>query len=309
MHVITKVGSVELALKDGPRRKDMEMYADAMKAANIPFERVDGPEVMRRWPQMRFEEEVDALIQDDTGIADANKGNAAHVGMARFYGATIQDHCPVSGIHPFEGGVEVRANGTTYTCRRLVVTAGAWTDKVLAYVGASLGISVTQEQVTYWATPNLKDFSIGRFPIFIWHDADLIYGFPIYGEVGTKAAIDASGPIVTTDTRTYEEDEERVRRVEDWLKVHIPGFLGPKLYTKACLYDMPRDRNFVVDTLPEHPQIVVCSGAGHAYKFASLLGKILSELAIDGKSQYPIEPFTMRRPACTDPNYPIEFHL
>jgi len=38
-----------------------------------PYERVDGAEVMRRWPQMRFDEQVDALIQADTGIAEANK--------------------------------------------------------------------------------------------------------------------------------------------------------------------------------------------------------------------------------------------
>jgi len=124
-----------------------------------------------------------------------------------------------------------------------------------------------------------------------------------------KAAMDAAGPIVTTDSRTYEEDAERVRRVETWLTKHIPGFLGPKLYTKTCLYDMPRDRNFVIDALPDHPQILVCNGAGHAYKFASLLGKVLSELAIDGRTDSPIAPFTIRRPAITDPGYPVAFHL
>jgi sarcosine oxidase len=109
--------------------------------------------------------------------------------------------------------------------------------------------------------------------------------------------------------RTLDEDAERVRRVEAWLAKHIPGFLGPKLYTKTCLYDMPRDRNFVVDVLPDHPQILVCNGAGHAYKFASLLGRILSELAIDGRTDYPIAPFTIRRSAITDPDYPPAFHL
>jgi sarcosine oxidase len=97
--------------------------------------------------------------------------------------------------------------------------------------------------------------------------------------------------------------------VEDWLKDYIPNFLGPKLYTKTCLYDMPRDRNFVIDALPQHPQILVCCGAGHAYKFASLLGKILSELAIDGRAQYSIEPFTINRPAITDPNFQAVFHI
>jgi sarcosine oxidase len=309
VRVVTRTGSVELALKYGPHQRDIETYAHAMDAAGIAYERVDGDEVMRRWPQFRLDEEVDGLIQPDTGIADANKGNAAHVALARAHGATILEHCPVRALRPVAGGVEVETEEATFTCRRLIVTAGAWVDQVLAGLGVSLGITVTQEQVTYWATPNLRDFAVGRFPIFIWHDEDLIYGFPVYGEVGTKAAIDASGPVVTTDTRTYEEDAERVRRVEAWLTKHIPGFLGPKLYTKTCLYDMPRDRNFVVDTLPNHPQILVCNGAGHAYKFASLLGKIVSELAIDGRTGYPIAPFTLRRPAITDPDYRPAFHL
>jgi sarcosine oxidase len=54
--------------------------------------------------------------------------------------------------------------------------------------------------------------------------------------------------------------------------------------------------------LPGHPQIILCCGAGHAFKFASLFGKILSELAIDGQTQYPIESMTWHRPAVTDPD-------
>jgi monomeric sarcosine oxidase len=309
VRIVTNTGSVEVALRDSPSRREIDIYADAMDAASIPYDRVDGAEVMRRWPQFRFDAPVDALIQNDTGIADANKGNAAHVALARGYGATVRDQCPVTGVRPFEGGVEVATEDATYTCRKLVVTAGAWTDKVLAWVGASLRVSVSQEQVTYFATPNLRDFAVGQFPIFIWHGAEVIYGFPVYGEVATKAAIDASGPIVTTDTRTYEADEVRVQRVEAWLQQYIPGFLGPKLYTKTCLYAMPPDRNFVIDTLPGYPQIAVCCGAGHAYKFASLLGKILSQLAIDGASTYPIAPFTMQRPAVMDPNFQPQFHI
>lgn len=309
VQIVTKTGSVELALADSPHRREIDIYAAAMDVAHIPYERIDGPEVMRRYPQFSLEQEVDALIQADTGIADAAKGNAAHVATARYHGATILDCCPVQTIHPFEGGVEVVTDAGRFSCRRLIVTAGAWTDRVLANVGVNLRLTVTQEQVTYYATPNLRDFAIGVFPIFIWHGNDVIYGFPVYGEVATKAAIDASGPAVTTNTRTYDADRAREQRVETWLKQYIPGFLGPKLYTKTCLYDMPRDRNFVIDALPEHPQILVCVGAGHAYKFASLLGKILSELAIDGQTDYPIAPFTLQRPAITDPNFPPIFHI
>jgi sarcosine oxidase len=309
VQVVTKTGSVELARRDSPHHREIDIYAAAMDAANIPYERVDGAEVMRRYPQFHLEQEVDALIQADTGIADAAKGNAAHIAMARYYGATILDHCGVQALHPFGGGVEVVTGSGRFSCRRLLITAGAWTDQVLANMGISLRLTVTQEQVTYYATPNLREFAIGNFPIFIWHGDDVIYGFPVYGEVATKVAIDASGPVVTTASRTYEADPIREERVETWLKQYIPGFLGPKLYTKTCLYDMPRDRNFVIDSLPEYPQIMVCVGAGHAYKFAGLLGKILSELAVDDQTNYPIAPFTLQRPAIIDPNFEPLFHI
>jgi sarcosine oxidase len=309
VQVVHKTGSVELALKDSPHTREIEIYAGAMDAAGIPYERFGGDELMRRYPQFRITNEVDVLWQAETGLADAGKGNAAHIATARLHGATILDRCPVIGLRPFEGGVDVQTEQGTFTCRKLIVTAGAWVDQVLAWVGQTLRVTVTQEQVTYYATPHLRDFAIGRFPIWISHGDEVLYGFPVYGEVATKAAIDAAGPVVTARTRTYDPDPAREQRMEDWIKEYIPNFLGPKLYTKTCLYDMPRDRNFVIDSLPAHPQILVCNGAGHAYKFASLLGQILSELAIDGCTQFPIAPFTINRPAITDPNFPAAFHI
>ena len=150
VRIVTKTGSVELALKDGPHQSEIEIYAAAMDAAAIPYERLDSDEVMRRYPQFRLEAEMDGLFQADTGIADAIKGNAAHVAMARAYGATILDRCGVEAIQPFEGGVEVKTSGGTFSGQRLIITAGAWTDRLLAAFGLSLSLTVTPEQTIIW---------------------------------------------------------------------------------------------------------------------------------------------------------------
>jgi len=75
------------------------------------------------------------------------------------------------------------------TARRVVVASGAWSNQVLRAVGIGLPLTVTQEQVTYFQTPHLREFAPDRFPIWIWHGGprDCFYGFPIYGEVATKA--------------------------------------------------------------------------------------------------------------------------
>lgn len=309
VQVVTRTGSVEFAEVGSPYQADVDLYAAAMDAADIPYERIDGEEMMRRYPQFRFDTPLDVLIQEQTGIADPNRGNAAHIAMARYHGATVLDNCRVNRITPFDGGVTVHTADGSFTCRQLVVTAGAWVDQVLSSVGMKLHVTVTKEQVTYYATPNLREFAIGRFPIFISHDKNVYYGFPVYGEVATKAAIDASGPAIDIDNRSFEPEPEMTALLDRWLADHIPGFLGPKMYTRTCLYTMTKDRDFVVDRLPEHPQIIVYCGAGHAYKFASLLGKSMSEMAIDGETQYPIAPFTLNRPAITDPAFPAQFHI
>ena len=309
VQMVFKTGSIQFSPVDHPYRYEIDKYTSAMDETGVPYDRVDADEIAKRFPQFRLKYEVDGIYQADTGLVDASRGNATHVAMARYRGATMLDNCEATRIRPTNTGVTIETKQGNFSCRKLIVTAGAWTDRLLASVNINLSLTVTQEQVTYYATPNLPDFAIGKFPIFISHADESIYGFPIYGEVATKVGIDASGPAVTTDTRTYQPDAEREHRQEAWLKENIPGFLGPKLYTKTCLYTMPKDRHFVIDTLPEHPQIIVCVGAGHAYKFSGILGKILSELAIDGHTDYPIEPFALQRDAITDPNFKPVFRM
>jgi len=66
------------------------------------------------------------------------------------------------------------------------------------------------------------------------------------------------------------------------------------------LYTLPPDRDFVVGPLADFPQVLVAVGAGHAFKFAGLIGKILSQLAVGGRTDYDIDAFRTDRPALTD---------
>ena len=306
---VTITGGVQIAYVDSPYRQFVDAYATAMTNAGIPFERLSHAELSYRFPQFHPDREVFALYQARTGIADPNKGNAAHIALARGYGATLLDECPVHTVTPHRDGVTVETAQGTFHGRKLIIAAGAWTNRMLAPFGIQLPFIVTKEQVTYYATPHLKEFSIGRFPVFQWKDERSIYGFPVYGEVATKAAIDASGPIVTAETRTFDPVTEREQELDTFLTTRIPRFVGPKLYTKTCLYEMPPDRDFILDHLPEHPHVYVFIGAGHAYKFASLIGKIFSELAIDGHTLHDIRPFTLNRPAITDAHYKINLRI
>ena len=315
VRVLFKTGGlvIEATGERNPARvgtRNIEGYVAAFEEHGFDYELLAPDVLVRRWPQFRLEGTERAIFQKDSGLVDARKANAAHVALARSRGATVLEETPVRAIRPSGEGAMVVTDDHTYLADRVVVAADAWTNRVLEEIGVRLPLTVTQEQVTYYATPNLKEFSLERFPVFMWHGRDNFYGFPVYGEVATKLGQHMGGLAkpVTAETRTFEPDPVRIRRYRDFLSRHIPGFLGPELYTKTCLYTIPPDQNFVIDTLPEHPQISVAVGAGHAYKFAGLIGRILAELTLDGSSSFPIGAFRVDRPAISDATFEKTFH-
>ena len=307
--IVTRTGGLDI----GPRDAAIPLsdYVDAMTAESIAFEQLDGPEIARRWPQWRLGDDHHGLFQADAGIADPNRGNAAHQHLARAHGATLHEHARVVALRQLPaGGVEVElADNTVHRARTVVVAADAWTNDLLASFGRRLPLTIIQAQVTYFAAPDPAAFAPDRFPIWIWMDDPSFYGFPTYGEAGPKAAEDVGGDEVTPETRTFDRNEVGFGRLTQFLERYLPGHLGPEIYTKTCLYTLTPDRDFVVDRVPEAPDVLVVLGAAHAFKFASALGRILAELAIDRvtPSANEIEGFRIDRPILLEANPATSF--
>ncbi|HTD60192.1 MAG TPA: FAD-dependent oxidoreductase, partial [Gemmatimonadaceae bacterium] len=182
-----------------------------------------------------------------------------------------------------------------------------WSSTVLDFLGVNIPLEVTQEQVTYFASPTPEEFAPDRFPVWIWMDDPSYYGFPVFGEKGPKVARDAGGKPVTADTRTFEPDAEAIQRIREFLAKFLPGAAGPEIYTKTCLYTLTPDRDFVIDRVPGTDNVWIAIGAGHAFKFASVIGRILSELAIDARTPSDLHPFGIERPVLKMANPPKHY--
>ena len=303
--IVTVTGGLDLWPADAAiPRVD---YTDSLAAEGVPFELLEAAEIRRRWPQWRIDDDVTGMFQVQGGLADPNRGNAAHRALARANGATLLDRTPVLGLRDAGAGeVEVRTAEATFRTGRVVLTADAWTNHLLASFDRQLPLTVTKEQVTYFAAPDPAAFSPDRFPVWIWMDEPAFYGFPTYGEPGPKVAEDCGGRPVDPDTRTFDRDEDAFRRVTDFMAERLPGAVGPPIYTKTCLYTLTPDRDFVVDRLPDHPAIVVGLGAGHGFKYASVLGRVLAELSTDGvtPSAGELDAFRIDRPILLEKDPP-----
>uniref|UniRef100_A0A0B7ABB4 FAD dependent oxidoreductase domain-containing protein n=1 Tax=Arion vulgaris TaxID=1028688 RepID=A0A0B7ABB4_9EUPU len=312
MQLVHRSGGLNIAEK-GVTDYIMDLYEDAMKKGNVPYEKWDNKELMRHYPQFTVGPEIVAVYQKDAGIVNAALGNSLHIQLAQGRGAKVLDNCPVNRVaRSSSGQIEVTTPLGTFTCKKVIVAAGAWINHVISSIGCHVPVYVTQENVTYFGTPHVKDFTPDRFPIFIYHkENNDIYALPVHGISGTKVGIDAAGKLVTGDTRSWTPDPAILQRLKDEMQKICPTFLGPVLKTKTCLYTMTPDRDFLIDSCAKagFPDIFICCGAGHAYKFASLLGKILSEFAVDGRSQHDVSAFSWDREALTNPNFKPVFYM
>jgi sarcosine oxidase len=138
-------------------------------------------------------------------------------------------------------------------------------------------------------------------------DEPSFYGFPTYGEAAVKAGQDVGGEITTAGDRSFTPNADNLRQLTDFMSRTFPGSAAEVLRTVTCLYTLTPDRDFVVGTVPEQPDIIVGLGAGHGFKFTPAFGRMLADLAIDGKTSSDISAFTLNRPALTNPDFPLSW--
>jgi sarcosine oxidase len=303
--IVTTTGGLDLAPPGAA--ESIDDYAAAMAAEGVAFERLGGAEVMRRWPEWRLDPDTEALFQADAGIADPDRGNAAHRRLARQHGATLAERTRVTTIEDRAGELVVAtADGRRFTAASVVVAADAWTNRLLAPLGRPLPLTVTREQVTWFEPASAEEaarFAPERFPIWIWLDQPSFYGFPTYRGPGPKVGQDVGGRVTTPEERTFEPDPDAFVRVDAFLGRHLPALAGRAARTKTCLYTLTPDRDFVLDRVPDHPGVVVALGAAHAYKFAALLGRLVADLALGPARAAPppdLALFAIDRPALRD---------
>ena len=77
---------------------------------------------------------------------------------------------------------------------------------------------------------------------------------------------------------------------------YFPDGAGPTVALKTCLFELSPDEHFLIDRHPDTPAAVVGAGfSGHGFKFCSVVGEILADLAIDGETRHDIGLFRFDR--------------
>ena len=283
---------------------EMSTYTESMDAHGIHYEILDNDALLSRWPQFTPPDGTVSLYQARSSIVPAGLGTATMQGLARARGADLRDHTRVEAIVPGDSGVTIVTSDGAYAADRVVVTADAWSARLLAPLGWDLPLTVTEEQVTYVSLADPRAYD--DLPLWIWMDDPSFYGFPPYAVPGDtalpltmKAAEDCGGPSVTGDERSGTPDPAMEDRLMRFLRATFRG-VGEAVQSKRCLYTLTADRDFVLSPVPGNERVVVGLGAAHGFKFAPAIGQLLTDLALGA----PVDPvFRLDRPGITDPDF------
>ncbi|WP_227131064.1 N-methyl-L-tryptophan oxidase [Halorubellus salinus] len=284
---------------------DADLVANAREACethDLAYEELTGAELNDRYPGYGLPEHYDVLVQPEGGFLDCERAVSAHVERAHAAGGTVRARETVTDWAADDDGVVVETDRDTYRANRLVLAAGAWTGDLVDELD---GVAVPERQVLGWFQPPADPdaFTPDAFPVFLTANeaGTEYYGFPRYDRPGVKLGVyhhlhEAVDPDDVAAPR--REDEELLR---DALREQFPGANGPTMGLETCLFTNSPDMDFVVDTHPEHENVVVAAGfSGHGFKMASAIGEVLADLAVDGDTDLPIDAFRMDRDALAD---------
>jgi sarcosine oxidase len=269
------------------------IFSDALMACqqhNLPHEILSAQEIMRRYPAYKIPADLQAVYQPDAGFLMSERAIVAHVLLALGLGADVHAREKVISWEPAGDGVRVITDHDTYTAEKLVITAGAWASKLLEPLAP--GLAIPERQILAWFQPHKPPlFELGNFPVFIMDVEDgMFYGFPVHHVPGFKLGrMHHREEVVDPDTMDREPHPADEAILRDYAKKYFPQGAGATMALRACIFTNSPDEHFILDAHPDYPQVVFGAGfSGHGFKFTSVIGEILADLALRGETRHDI---------------------
>ncbi|PKE30389.1 N-methyl-L-tryptophan oxidase [Rahnella sp. AA] len=260
---------------------------------NLTTHAMNAAEIRGKWPLFTLPDGYCGVFEPNSGYLQCEMAVAAYIRLAREAGCAQLFNCPVESISWMDECVEVKTIDGIYRGAKLVVAAGTWVTKLLPELPVK-----TLRKVFAWFHADGRYSEENHFPAFTLEtqQGDQYYGFPSIGDA-LKLGKHNGGQWISAP----EERKPFGRFAEDgtesfnFFRHFLPG-VGVSLRGSSCTYDMTADEDFIIDTLPGRENTLVISGlSGHGFKFASVLGEIVTHFGNNHPIPFDVKPFSLSR--------------
>ena len=277
------------------------------RALAVPVEELSAAQVRQRWPALALPDDMVCMFEPGAGFLEVDRCVAAHAVVARAHGAELRWQERVTAWSASARGVEVITDRGRHTAGRLVVTAGPWSAQVLSELALPLRVHRVHQ---LWFAAGEAMAAERGMPAYAFDvDGHFVYGFPRWGQWGAKICEHAAGAEVAPDDPPDDPLDAVAGAAHDAtagalvppavaaaIAAYLPQVRPALVHAKRCLYTMTPDENFVIDLHPRHANVCLAAGfSGHGFKFASVVGEILADLATAGTTAHPLDFLRLAR--------------
>jgi sarcosine oxidase len=292
--ILTVTGILEAGIEGS------ELVEGSLRSARehgLPHEVLLPDQVNKRFPAFSIPSDWHCVFQPDAGILQPEKAINLFVKSASELGATVALGTRVASVIPVGDRVEVRLDsGDILEAGSAVIAVGPWLQDLVPELGRTMRLT---RQSLMWFEPKKKELvRPTSMPLFLFHTPyDVIYGFPDFRGTGVKAGSHLScGELATADEIRAEVSNDEKEHLTRMMSKYIPAAAGPVRETQVCIYTRSADEHFVLGLHPGASQIVLASPcSGHGFKFSSIFGEILADLATTLATDKPIDFFRPSR--------------
>ncbi|MCH8822493.1 MAG: N-methyl-L-tryptophan oxidase [Planctomycetes bacterium] len=272
---------------------ECELIAGSLSAAKehgLDHQWLNHDEAIKRYPQFTVPEEFVGFYEPQAGVLLPEAIITAYARLAKQLSATLLANVPVQSWEADSSGVVVQTTNGFYEADKLVICSGVWSEKLIKDLGVDLPVT---RQIALWVQPEREElFAIGAMPIWaINREAGgMYYGFPVLDDKpGFKLAVHNPGELTNPDKIDRVAHPQETEELREMLSRYIPQANGEVLEASVCMYSNTPDAHFVIDHHPHYENVfIACGFSGHGFKFASVVGEALADLATTGRTDLPI---------------------
>lgn len=291
--ILTQTGVLQIGRADG------RLVTGTLKSCReygLAHEMLDRQAMADRFPGFALDEDEVGVLDPAGGYIRPEAAVWGNIQLATSDGAELHIGERVSAIEPGGGGVTVRSDSASYRAKKVVVATGPWIANLVPAVAQR---AVPIRQVVAWYQPaDGLAAQPERMPCFLRDEGDAgsYFGFPQIGVDGVKIGKHAHFREPIDPEQSNPEVNDADTALLDGFAAHrLPEVATTRVKSVTCRYTMLPSEDFLIDLLPGEPSIVVCSAcSGHGFKFTSVIGELLADLAQNGGTELPIAPFSFK---------------
>jgi sarcosine oxidase subunit beta len=271
-----RIGYLFLASID----EEMEIFRKNVKLQkefNIPVELLDPDEIQTRWPFLRMDDILGGTFCTWDGYAGPSEVLSGFTIGAKRGGVKIYEGKEVMGVCLANGKIRsVKTKEEEISTPVVVNAGGPYAASIGEMVGIKIPVRPLRRQIFITApfhlahspTPLTIDFHRGWY--FRQEGDGLLLSGPLDLESSFNLNIDYEAMAETCENAIYRVPAlEKARIARGW----------------AGLYEISPDHHAILGEVREVKGFILANGfSGHGFQHCPVIGKVISELIVDGKA-------------------------